>query len=82
MSTTGERARRMLPLRAKDGSPVDCTIAHITGPTIACATCELNKLRDQSRPSKPGWMQACIIALSVAVPVIAVFVTLMLLFPN
>ena len=76
------RARRMLPLRAKDGTEVDCTVAHITGPTLACATCELNKLRDQSRPSKSGWMQACIIALSIALPVIAVFVGLMLAFPN
>ena len=70
--------RRTLPLRARD-VPVDCTIAHLTGPTMACATCELNKLRDTSKPARPAWVQACVITLAIAVPVIGGFVAAILL---
>jgi hypothetical protein len=80
--TATQHQRPNLPLRPRRADvPVDCTIAHLTGPTIACATCELNKLRDQSKPAKSGWLQACVITLSIALPVILFFVIWMLVTP-
>lgn len=69
-------------LRTRDaaGRPVDCAVAHMMGSSDGCATCSLNRLRDQTQPARNGWLQACVITLSIALPVMGGLVVAMLIW--